>query len=104
MAEQTVNVQCKIADIKPVPNSNAQIVSVHFQIGDREWFKGFRLNYDRPISMEEFQLELERVGIWPDEPEDFLAYVREVGDNPFLLKVKRPEQKIDAPIDPEAHN
>lgn len=89
MAETTVNVKCKIADIKPIPNTNKQIVSVEFTLGERKWFKGFRLEYDRPISMEEFQRELVRVGIFPDAEEDFLAYVKEESDKPFTIQVER---------------
>lgn len=89
MAESTVNVQCKIADIKPIPNSKKQIVSIEFTLGERKWFKAFRLEYDRPISMEEFQRELIRVGIFPDAEEDFLAYVKEESDKPFTIEVDR---------------
>lgn len=91
MAEQTLKVECKIVDIKAVPNSKAQIVSVQFKLGDREWFKGFRLNYDRPISMEEFQKELLRAGVFPDAEEDFLAYVKEESQKPFTIEVERGE-------------
>lgn len=89
MAESTVNVQCKIADIKPIPNTKKQIVSVEFTLGERKWFKAFRLEYDRAISMEEFQRELVRVGIFPDAEEDFLAYVKEESDKPFTIQVER---------------
>lgn len=84
-----VNVQCKIIDIKKVPNTPNQIVSVEFTLGDRKWFKGFRLAYERPISMEEFQRELLRVGIFPVDEDDFLAYVKEEADKPFTLEVER---------------
>lgn len=87
MAEQTINVECKIVDIKAIPNSEAQIVSVKFNIGQREWFKAFRLKYDRTISMEEFKRELLRVGIMPEQPEDFLAYVKQEADESFLLEL-----------------
>lgn len=58
MAEQTLSVECRIADIKPIPNTAKQIVSVEFTLGERKWFKAFRLEYDRTISMEEFKREL----------------------------------------------
>lgn len=89
MAELTVKVECQIVDIKPVPNTPNQIVSVKFKLGEREWFKGFRLAYDRPISMEEFQREMKRVGIFPEVEEDFLAYVKEEADKPFTLEIER---------------
>lgn len=89
MAEQTVKIACKIADIKPIPNTSKQIVSVEFTLGERKWFKGFRLEYDRPISMEEFQREMIRVGVFPEVEEDFLAYVKEEADKPFTIEVER---------------
>lgn len=94
MAESLVKVQCKIADIKAIPNSKSQIVSVEFTLGERKWFKGFRLAYDRPISMEEFKKELARVGIFPDAEEDFLAYVKEESAQPFTLEVERQDATI----------
>lgn len=106
MAEPTVKVECKISDIKAVPNTKAQIVGVEFTIGDRKWFKGFRLNYDRPISMEEFKNELARVGIFPETGEDFLAYVKEDADKPFTLEVEnvRPNLTESSKVEPPADN
>lgn len=89
MAEQTLSVECRIADIKPIPNTAKQIVSVEFTLGERKWFKAFRLEYDRTISMEEFKRELVRVGIFPENEEDFLAYIKEESDQPFTLEVSR---------------
>lgn len=92
MADKIMTVECKIADIKPIPNTKKQIVSVEFSVGTRKWFKAFRLEYDRPISMEEFKRELVRVGIFPDAEEDFLAYVKEESDKPFTLEFDRPNE------------
>lgn len=94
-----VKLQAKIADIKAVPNSTAQIVSVEFTLGQRVWHKGFRLDYQRPISMEEFQRELVRVGVFPEHPEDFLAFVKEEADQPFELEVDNPTDKIEGSDD-----
>lgn len=88
-----VKIECKIQDIKEIPNTKKQIVSVHFKLGEREWFKGFRLEYDRPISMEEFQRELVRVGVFPVAEEDFLAYVKEEAGSPFTIEVDRADEK-----------
>lgn len=82
-------VQCKILDFAFVPNTNIQIVSMEFTLGKRVWRKGFRLSFDRPISMEEFKLELARHDIMPTEPEDFLTYVKEEADKPFELEIER---------------
>ncbi len=80
--------ECKINDIKAVPNTTMQIVSVNFKIGQREWNKAFRLNYDRPISMEEFKREVVRAGPFPEDVDDFLAYVKEEADQPFQIEVE----------------
>lgn len=105
MAE-TKQLTCKIVDIKPIPNSPAQIVSVEFTLGQRVWHKGFRLNYDRPISMEEFKRELIRVGPFPDTPEDFLAFVKEEADEPFIIEVDdipANVQDLTANVEPGSH-
>lgn len=98
MAESIVNVECKITDIKHIPNTKKQIVSVAFTVGERKWFKAFRLEYDRPISMEEFKRELARVGIFPEAEEDFLAYVKEEADKPFTIVIGRSDnsEKVTA--------
>lgn len=85
---QKSTVVCKINDIKKVPGSTAQIVSVHFKLGQKEWNKAFRLNYDRPISLEEFKRELVRAGIYPLEDDDFLAYVKYEANEPFTIEVE----------------
>lgn len=85
-----LKLECKIHDIKQVPNSTVQIISVHFKLGQREWYKAFRLNYDRPISMEEFQRDLIKAGVFLDKEEDFLAFVKEEADKPFTIEVKKP--------------
>ncbi len=98
---QSVEIECKIADIKPIPNTAKQIVSVEFTLGERKWFKAFRLEYDRPISMEEFKRELVRVGVFPEVEEDFLAYVKEESEKPFKIEVDRDasDKNITAPIE-----
>lgn len=96
-----VQLQCKIQDIKAVPGGTIQLVSVKFNLGQREWYKAFRLNYDRPISMEEFKKELARVGVFPEEPEDFLAFVKQEADDPFTLEVdlsQEDDKKIDSGV------
>jgi len=86
-----VTLECKIHDIKKVPNSTIQVVSIHFKLGQREWYKPFRLNYDRPISMEEFKRDLIHAGVFPDNEQDFLAFVREEADVPFSITVPKPD-------------
>lgn len=82
-------ISCKIHDVKQVPNSKIQIVSVQFTLGKRQWYKGFKLEYDRPISLEEFKKELVRVGPFPDDDDDFLKYVKEEADKPFTIEVEK---------------
>lgn len=105
MADDLVNVKCEIADIKQVPNTGKQIVSIKFTLGKREWFKAFRLEYDRLISMEEFKRELLRVGIFPENEQDFLAYVKQESDKPFTLEVPaQTDENPTAPIEPPEDN
>jgi hypothetical protein len=96
MGSELAKLVCKIADIKAVPNSAAQIVSVEFTLGQRTWHKAFRLNYDRPISMEEFKREVVRAGPFPEQPEDFLAYVKQEADKPFEIEVEPPDNVSDS--------
>ncbi len=91
-----LKLECKIHDIKQVPNSTVQIISVHFTLGQRSWYKAFRLNYDRPISMEEFQRDLIKVGVFPEEEHDFLAFIKEEADQPFTIEVDPPAKTKDA--------
>lgn len=104
MAEPTVKIECKIADIKQIPNSAQQIVSVEFTLGERNWFKAFRLEYDRPISMEEFKREIVRAGVFPEAEDDFLAYVKEEASEPFTIEVDRKDGNSAANIEPNSHN
>jgi len=90
----TVKLECKIHDIKQVPNTTIQIVSVHFKLGKRSWYKAFRLNYDRPISMEEFQRDLVRAGVFPEKEEDFLAFIKEEAEKPFTIEVEAPDKNV----------
>jgi hypothetical protein len=87
---KTVKLRCKIIDFSQVPDSIAQIVKVEFRLGKRVWTVPIRLAYDRPISLEEFKRELAAKGseIFPQQPEDFLAYVKEEADKPFDLEVE----------------
>lgn len=93
---KTVKLKCKIVDFAQVPNSIMQIVSIEFRLGKRKWHVGFKLAYDRPISMEEFKRELAGRAneIFPKEPEDFLAFVKEEADNPFDLEVELFDTKV----------
>lgn len=88
--DNLTKIECRVKDIKAVPNTAKQIVSVEFKLGDRVWHKGYRLEYDRPISMEEFKHEIVRVGVFPDDELDFLAFIKEEADKPFIIEVDRP--------------
>lgn len=86
-----LNVTCQILDIQPIPNSQAQIVSIKFTEGGRSWNKGFRLAYDRPISLEEFMRDLSTKDIWPPEDNDFLHFVKQEMAEPFIISVEKPK-------------
>lgn len=87
-----VTLACRIKDIKQVPNSSTQIVSVEFRLGQRTWHKPFRVAFDHPVSMEEFKRELASRPldeIYPPEEFDFLAFVKQEADQPFEIKVNK---------------
>lgn len=86
MANQ-VAVNCKILRFEDNPKGG-QNVFVECSIGKRIWVKEVWVNYDRPISLEEFKRDLKKV-IWPKQEEDNLRFVKEEADNPFTIKVNR---------------
>ena len=86
MATNT-KVECKIIDIADNPQGG-QNVFIECKIGQRIWTIERWLNYDRPISMEEFKKDLSKTQIIPEDPKDMLAYVKEEADKPFTLEIK----------------
>ena len=86
MAKKSKIVECKILKFEPNPQGG-QNVFIECSIGKRVWYIERWLNYNRPISMEEFIEELKKTKIIPDEPEDFLAYVKQEADQPFKVVV-----------------
>lgn len=98
--DNTQQITCKILDFAKVPNTTIQIVSVQFTIGERQWNKAFRLNFDRAISMEEFKQHLIKIAqdedpehnIWPADDQDFLAHVKQESAQPFVIEVPKINQ------------
>ncbi len=82
-----VEVACKVLRFEDNPKGG-QNVFVECSIGQRTWIKEVWVNYDRPISFEEFKKDLKKV-IWPKNDEDQLRYVKEEADVPFTIKVNR---------------
>lgn len=94
MATKKTLVKCQILDIAKVPGSRMQLVSIEFSIGKRVWRHPIKIEYDRPISFEEFKRELTKHA-QPPEDSDFLAFVKEEATEPFYLEIERdlPDQK-----------
>lgn len=83
-----VNVECKILKFEDNPKGG-QNVFVECKLGARTWIKTLWVNYDRPISFEEFKRDLAAVTLIPPEPEDPLAYVKEEAEGAFTIEVSR---------------
>lgn len=76
-----------ILDLQQVPMTFAYVISL--QVKDLEteftWRKAFRLQYDRPVSMEELKHELSQRDLSADEPTDPMKFVKEEIDKPFVI-------------------
>jgi hypothetical protein len=86
VADKT-KITCEIHDIKTIPGTKSQLVSIKFKEGDKEWYKAFRVAYDRQVSMEEFTRDLSGMDIYPEEDTDPLLYVREELGKEFTIDV-----------------
>ncbi len=82
-----VEVSCKILKFEDNPKGG-QNVFVECSVGKRTWIKEIWVNYDRPISMEEFKRDLAKV-VWLKNDEDNLRYVKEEAEEPFVIKANR---------------
>lgn len=83
----TVEVKCKIVRFEDNPKGG-QNIFIEATIGKRFWIKELWVNYDRPISMEQFKAKLSDK-IWPSDETDNLRYVKEEAEEPFIIKAKR---------------
>lgn len=90
---KSTQVECKIIDIVNNPNGG-QNVFIECKIGQRVWTIERWVNYDRPVSMEEFKKDLLNTQIIPEDPKDMLAYVKEEADEPFMLEIKNTSKKL----------
>ena len=86
MAEK-LEVTCKILKFEDNPKGG-QNVYVECSIGQRTWVKEVWVNYDRPISFEEFKRDLKKI-IWLKNEDDNLRYVKEVAGQEFVVKATR---------------
>ena len=89
-----VEVKCKVLRFEDNPKGG-QNVFVECSVGQRVWIKEVWVNYDRPISFEEFKRDLEKI-VWPKNDEDNLRYVKEEADKEFTINVKRDVGKSEA--------
>lgn len=93
-------ISCKIVDIKEVPYSQGMhIISVRFNDGEKQWHRGYRLKYDRTISLEEFKHEIMRVGYEPQDDIDPYKNLKESIDKDFSIEVS--DQAPEFEVDPE---
>ncbi len=83
----TIKVKCKILKFEDNPKGGTN-VWVECTRNKHVWVVERWLNYDRPISMEEFKRELAKTEIIPKKPTDNLWYVKEEAHESFTIEVK----------------
>jgi len=86
-----VEVKCKVLEFRDNPKGGTNVL-VECTVGKRTWVKEVWVNYERPISMEEFKRDLAKI-IWPKNESDNLRFVKQEADEPFTLKVA-PEPRV----------
>jgi hypothetical protein len=63
----------KIIDIQKVPYSFEYLIGVEIEHAGDKYHKAFRLNYDRPVSLEEFERDLKKQDLTNEkDPMQFL--------------------------------
>ena len=70
-----IEVRCKILRFEDNPRGG-QNVFIECNIGQRTWIKQVWCNYDRPVSFEEFKLELKKK-VWAKNEDDNLRFIKE---------------------------
>lgn len=100
MVKQTVN--CKIIRFHDHPTDDetgdvlpGTNIELECWIGERRWRRIIYVNYDRPISFEEFLIELKKIKLIPKKPTDHLAYVKEEVGKAFeiIYEIKKTNKK-----------
>ena len=84
MANQAQKITVEITDIKVQWSAGIAIVALKLADGERTWKRALQINYDRPVSLEEFQHDLAKMDLWP---EDNYFYLREAVGKSFDLEV-----------------
>lgn len=62
-------------------------VEVLFKMDDREWRKIIHIAMERPMSPEEFERELRKADIMPNENDDHMIYLREEIGKPKPIEI-----------------
>lgn len=78
-------INCKILRIEDNPKAG-QNVFIECRLGQRVWIAERWVNYNRPVSMEQFIKDFKKTEVIPKKPTDPLAYVKQEADQPFVIK------------------
>lgn len=88
---QKVKLECKIKEVKQVPNSRVYLISVEYRQGKKSWHKGWRFTPEKPVSMEWLEREIAKLDPWPEQ--DLMQNVKdEAPHRTFNIEVD-PTQK-----------
>lgn len=84
--KSNVKVECQIARFEDNPKGGVNVL-INCKIGMKTWVKEVWLNYDRPISMEEFKRDLKKI-VMPTHDDDNLRFVKQEAEKPFTLDIQ----------------
>jgi hypothetical protein len=81
----TIKINYKITDIEELLGG-AYLIALELNDGIKTWQKAFRINYGRPISLEEFERDLKQRNLLPDE-ENYSVYLKEEIGKPHSIEI-----------------
>lgn len=88
----TEKIEIKILDLQPLPASVIEpelqryLISCEFKQGKAVWRRAWRVQYDRPISLEEFKRDLAEMDISPKDQSDYFSDIKASINKPFEIE------------------
>ncbi len=80
--DPTIKLTYTIKDIQLIPNTTVNLIGIEVSDGKDKWHKAFKVDYGRPISIEEFERDLKTKNLLKDPDDDDMVYIRELIDQP----------------------